>query len=729
LVIAGVVFIVSYSLHRKFTFVDIKYVGIALYLTNKEGLREVWNKIENYPDFIHVDIVDETYNPKAKRSEVNLKYGKEIKSRWFGIHVMTHIMSKYPSTWIESVAKFSDTIMIHCEIEENLKQIIKNIKLQGKKVGVSILFTSDIENILPYLSEVDTVQVLGIFQPGESGQHLERAALSKLQELNSIKDRYKFNTCFDGGVKRENINSIQADYVVSASSVLNADNPIDAIFDLKTSSRYFSQLSSLKGFLKKKILEIGEQVGYILSLNIVGSFSEKDEIAGISDIDIVILIDNLTKEKYDEIINFFVKLKELIETDYNLRVKVNNTFGPLKFDDIADVVLHLMIYDRKGHLEHCIKSPFTVLDWERSRLYAKRPMKEIIATFVPQPNQLINTRRGIETYLNDLHKSVITYRKYEINKSGVVKEITKVQTMSEKDKVEYVYHVMKFMMLNFMKIKKNDNLSFSDQLVEDFFNLTRIDFSYHSFFKEIQRRKTKKKIKINKNEILKLQNFLSELKESHNREFFVNSKSIVFIRHAKTKLNQEDVFLGQKNDLSIESNYDQGIVLRLRNIVEKSEKIYTSPLKRALETAYLINQKSKIEITINYDLNEIDYGLADGKSYNYLLKKYPKIILGWNKKKDMAFPDGENYGNLSKRLGHFIKLINNQAEKKIIVVTHNVVMRSIIGKILNIPHWQWHKIKIENLEDFEVLLLNNGGMYLNLDPDKISNIYNKIYED
>ena len=729
LIIAGIVFVVSYTLHRRYTFINIKYVGVALYLTDGGNFLEVWDKIENYPDFIHLDIVDETYNSKLKRQKIDFTYGKKIKSQWLGIPVMTHIMSKYPSKWINKVSEFSDIIIVHYEIDEDINQIFQSIKLSGKKVGISILFSTDIENILPYLSEVNTVQVLGIFQPGESGQHLEKAALAKLAELNSIKEQYKFNICFDGGVKRENIGSIEADYVVSASSILNADNPVNAIFDLKTSSRYYSQMSSLKEFLKKKILGIGQQTSSILSLNIVGSFSDQDEISGISDVDIVIIIDELTKNSYQEILEQFDKLKEEIETDYSLKVKINNSFGPLKFDDIADVVLHVMVYDLKGHLDHCLMSPFTVLDWERSQLFAKKQLKNVISTFIPQPNQLLNSRRGIETYLDDLNKGVITYRKYEttINKNKIG-QITLKKSMKDKDRVEYVYHIMKFMILNFMKIYYSNNVSFSDQLVEEFFNLTNIDYDYHFFFREMRRRKTKKKNKITKNEIITLKQFLSELKKAHNRIFFDSSKSIIFVRHAKTSLNKKGVFLGQKNDPPIQIDVFKERIEKLQSIVEKSQKLYTSPLRRALETAYLINQKSKLEITINHCINEIDYGDLDGMSYDYLTQNFPEIISGWEKKEDIAFPGGEKYSDITERLDSFIHIINKIEETKIVVVTHNVIMRSIIGKILRIPYWHWYKIEIDNLEDFEVLLLKNGTLYLNLELDKISKIYQKIYD-
>ncbi len=729
--IAGVLFAIGYTLHRRYTFTDIKYVGVALYLDPKESTDDVWNKIQDYPDFIHIDLVDQTYNPKFTPENIDVSKGYDIKSKWFGIKTMTHVMSKFPSKWISEIAGFSDVIIVHYEIEESLNEVIESIKKLNKKVGLSILYSTDIELIRPYLKEMDVVQVLGIAQPGMSGQFLQKTALERLVKLNAIKKDYSFEICFDGGIKRENIDSITAKYVVSASSILNANDPVNAIFDLKTSSRYFSQRASLKDFLSKRILNIGENEPSIASINIVGSFSEKDDLSGISDIDIVIIADELNKEKYADIVNQFNLLKEQIETDYSLRAKINDTFGPLKFDDRYDVVLHLMIYDTRGHLDHCVKSPFTVLDWERSRMYAKKPMKEIIATLKPQPNQLMSSRRSLDSYLRDLRQGNITYRQYSFNGSEkTLQEIAKTKRMAGKDKVEYAFHIMKFMILNFMKIYSGQNMRFSEEVIQSFFGLTDMNRKYLSLFNELHRRKLNKRTEISEEEIWQLQLFLLEFKMVFEKVFHLMGKSVILMRHAQTELNKKKVFLGQRHDPDIITEPIKDKIASLSSSLSDIDIVYSSPMRRALETARLVNKPLKREMVVNYDINEIDYGDIDGQEFAYLFKNYPDIVKAWERGEDPKFPNGENYADLLERLDRFWQSLQERNDRwcgKILVVTHNVIMRAVAGRSLGIPQKYWHKINIDHLETFELFMAGNGIIHLNLEGDQIAKIYYNIY--
>jgi ribulose-phosphate 3-epimerase len=235
---AGIIFMVSYSLHRRFTFMDIKNVGIAVYLSESEDVRSIKNKISYYPDWIHLDLVDKTFNKSAK--QVDISKGYESKKYWPRLKFMTHIMSKNPSQWIEKVAPFSDYIIIQLEIEENVDEIITNIRKLNKKPGLTLLPSTRLEDLNNYLGKVDIIQVLGIHNVGQSGQQIDESTITKLNELNRIKHqkKLKFDISFDGGVKFDNINKINAKYIVSGSTVLNSEESVKAIFTLKTSSKY-----------------------------------------------------------------------------------------------------------------------------------------------------------------------------------------------------------------------------------------------------------------------------------------------------------------------------------------------------------------------------------------------------------------------------------------------------------------------------------------------------------
>ena len=102
-------------------------------------------------------------------------------------------------------------------------------------------------------------------------------------------------------------------------------------------------------------------------------------------------------------------------------------------------------------------------------------------------------------------------------------------------------------------------------------------------------------------------------------------------------------------------------------------------------------------LIIDNNLTEINYGLAEGLDYEEYYKKYPNKILQWKQKKDPRFPKGENMKDVHKRIYKFINnriLINNfdQDINKILVVSHNVVIRCLIGNIFKININDWFKL-------------------------------------
>ena len=110
----------------------------------------------------------------------------------------------------------------------------------------------------------------------------------------------------------------------------------------------------------------------ILSATFVGSFVDKYSFKNISDIDLIIIVKNLNY-KTTKILE--KKLHQINCTrllGIKKKLLINNTFGPLKFNSNTNLVIHLMIYDKEGHVDHVIKSPFTVYDWERSNIFSKK---------------------------------------------------------------------------------------------------------------------------------------------------------------------------------------------------------------------------------------------------------------------------------------------------------------------------------------------------------------------
>jgi len=724
---AGLIFMISYSLHRRYTFTDVKEIGIAVYLSKSENIKRIHNKVSKYIDWIHIDLVDKTFNPNAK--PVKISKGFELEHYWPEKKKMTHIMSKKPSLWIDKVAPFSNTIIIHTEIDENVTKTLKHIKSLGKKAGICFLPQTSVSEIEQYLDKVDIVQVLGISKPGESGQHMDGEAIFNLDILNKLKKDYKFDLAFDGGVKLSNVNNIAAKYVVSGSTVLNSLNPTKSIYALKTSSKYYYEHGKdLKKFLRKKIHGILDKLDFVISGTLVGTFSEKPGLEGISDIDTIVIVDKLTKTKFDKIINEFQQLSNILRVDYGHKLKLNTTFGPLKFNEPKTVVIHLMIYDKQGHILHCEKSPFTCLDWQRSQDNIKKSMSEVYEIKKLQPNYFFNARRSVKDYLRDLKSGTISYREYKFTKNKVT-EVKKAQKMSNSGKFEFTYHIMKFVMTNFLKLYHDRNINLSNaELVEDYFRVfSNNQQTYTKYFTKLEHMKASMNFKTwNKSDDTMIENFLEDFHKQFEEHFNQKATKLYFMRHNKTKLNKPNYFLGRRVNPSI-LPLKPAHKKYLNNFFKSKgiSEVFASPLMRTIETVNQVkNSLNSSRMILDDDLIEIDYGDMDGKDFKYLSKHYPKLIAGWSKGKDPRFPKGENTKDVLNRLDNFIEKLNPSGDK--LICSHNVVLRTLIGKLSNIPKEDWFKIIIPYAEPIEIILTQDRKLFINLTDKQREEMFKNI---
>ena len=150
-----------------------------------------------------------------------------------------------------------------------------------------------------------------------------------------------------------------------------------------------------------------------LSVTLTGSYSEHFNLNKAGDIDIVVICKKFNKI-FDYCVNKLKDKKLLFKKDVDLII--NSTFGPIKFYKKNTIVFHLMIYDLNSHIEHTIKSPFTCYDWERSKIFVGKSLKELSPVFKLQLRDFYEARRSTQEYMNDIIKNRISYREYVFKK-------------------------------------------------------------------------------------------------------------------------------------------------------------------------------------------------------------------------------------------------------------------------------------------------------------------------
>lgn len=237
-VIAGLFFIISYILHRKLSFREYKKVGVAIYADGVEDIKLIFNKISNISDFIHIDIVDTTYNPNSQ--DVKAYRAEVVRAYWQNKKIEVHIMSRNPSVWLDDLLPYVDVIYVHPTMDENLGEVIDKINFSKVEAGIALSVYEPLEIIDYYIEtkKIKHVLLLTIPQPGFSGQKFDASALPLLEKLNAHKNRTEFEICVDGGVNDSTVKYLNVESVVSGSYILGAPNPIKNIMHLQTSGEY-----------------------------------------------------------------------------------------------------------------------------------------------------------------------------------------------------------------------------------------------------------------------------------------------------------------------------------------------------------------------------------------------------------------------------------------------------------------------------------------------------------
>lgn len=236
IIASGSLFYLAYLLHRRYTFRQFKKVGVAVYAQGVVDIRGIWERIQAYSDFIHVDIVDRTYDagapdPAAYRMEA-------IKAYWPNREIQCHIMSRTPSLWLDAVLPHVDTVIVHLEVEEDVAALLGRIRKAGRRAGLSLMSGTPAAACRPFLPLMDELMLLSIAHPGKSGQSFDLSTLAKVKEINAWPERGGFQLCVDGGVNSQIVGLLQVEKVVSGSFVLGDGDPISRIMRLQTSSQF-----------------------------------------------------------------------------------------------------------------------------------------------------------------------------------------------------------------------------------------------------------------------------------------------------------------------------------------------------------------------------------------------------------------------------------------------------------------------------------------------------------
>jgi broad specificity phosphatase PhoE len=154
---------------------------------------------------------------------------------------------------------------------------------------------------------------------------------------------------------------------------------------------------------------------------------------------------------------------------------------------------------------------------------------------------------------------------------------------------------------------------------------------------------------------------------------------ILVIRHETTVLNEKGLINGQLDDELSDTGKKDLLILVKKLNNEKIDVIYSSPLKRALQTAQPIaKDHENLEIITDKRLMEVDFGEFTGKSWesvNEIFHQGKSSDMLNTYKYDVSEYGGESYDQVKNRVYSFIEDLIKTDNKDVLIVTHGGVIR------------------------------------------------------
>jgi broad specificity phosphatase PhoE len=163
------------------------------------------------------------------------------------------------------------------------------------------------------------------------------------------------------------------------------------------------------------------------------------------------------------------------------------------------------------------------------------------------------------------------------------------------------------------------------------------------------------------------------------------STTIVLVRHGETDWNRENRFQGRADPPLNDAGRRQARELAERLRPDSVTAVYSSPLRRARETATIVAELLALDVSVNDALMEVDVGSWSGLTRTEVEARFPEGFRRWLEY-DHGWEDGESYEELGRRVVDGLSLIADaHPGERVLAVTHGGPIRAALAFSASVP--------------------------------------------
>jgi ribulose-phosphate 3-epimerase len=209
-------------------------LGASILSADLAHLADQVKLVEADADLIHIDVMDAHFVPP-------LTIGPPVVASLrphTTLPLHAHLQVEMPEGLFDDLAGAgADAVAFHLEAVADAAPVIRKARGAGMRVGIALAPETPVEEVFPYLEELDDVIVLAV-HPGWAGQPFRPGALPRLRAVREEIERRALpvELQVDGGVDASTARGCVeagATVLVAATAIFGAEDPTAAARDLR----------------------------------------------------------------------------------------------------------------------------------------------------------------------------------------------------------------------------------------------------------------------------------------------------------------------------------------------------------------------------------------------------------------------------------------------------------------------------------------------------------------
>ncbi|TDD39845.1 bifunctional RNase H/acid phosphatase [Nonomuraea terrae] len=174
--------------------------------------------------------------------------------------------------------------------------------------------------------------------------------------------------------------------------------------------------------------------------------------------------------------------------------------------------------------------------------------------------------------------------------------------------------------------------------------------------------------------------------------------SLLLLRHGETELSLERRFSG-RGEAELTANglaQASAAAERLSREPYRLDVIVTSPLKRARQTAEAVAARTGLDVEVEDDLKETDFGDWEGHTFTEVQRRWPAELTAWLADPDVAPPGGESFAQAALRVDAAgERLVERYAGKTVLAVSHVTPIKLLLRNALLAPLQSLYRMHLD----------------------------------